>query len=230
MADGFFITGTDTGVGKTRISLGVMRALQQQGLRVTAMKPVASGCEMTAAGLRNEDALLLLQHASLSLPYDTINPYAFAPPIAPHLAAAHAGVNIDTAAIVERFAVLAGSSDAVVVEGAGGWLVPLNDRQTLADLAVELALPVVLVVAIRLGCINHALLSAEAIRARGCRLTGWIANHVTDAQSEAGGIIHSIQQRIAAPLLGEVRYQAALQVERVAASLDGAALKQLCGR
>ncbi len=227
---GLFITGTDTAVGKTRITLGVMRALQLQGLQVTGMKPVASGCELTAAGLRNEDALLLQKFASLPFPYDTINPYAFAPAIAPHLAAARAGVAIETSLISDCFNALAAQSDAVIVEGAGGWRVPLNDTQSMADLARALDLPVILVVAIRLGCINHALLTAEAIHASGCTLAGWIANHTTEAAGESDRIIAALRQRIAAPLLGVISYQRELDVDRIAQALEGAALIKLCER
>lgn len=227
---GFFITGIDTGVGKTRITLAVMRTLQQQGLRVAAMKPVASGCEMTADGLRNEDALLLQQHSSIECAYDIINSYAFAPAIAPHIAAAHAGVPIEFAPIIESFNLLAAKSDAVVVEGAGGWQVPLNEKQSIADLAVQMQLPVILVVAIRLGCINHALLSVQSIRASGCRLAGWIANHTFPADAQSADIVSSINQRIAAPLLGDVTYQPELEVDRMALSIDSAALRKACER
>ncbi|HEY0634719.1 MAG TPA: dethiobiotin synthase [Gammaproteobacteria bacterium] len=227
---GFFITGTDTGVGKTRISLAVMRVLQQQGLRVAAMKPVASGCEMSAEGLRNEDALLLQQHASAIRPYDLINPYAFAPPIAPHLAAARSGVTIEFSRIIAGYQQLAAGSDGVVVEGAGGWLVPLNDTQSIADLALTLKLPVILVVAIRLGCINHALLSAQAIRSSGCVLAGWIANHTQPADGQSAEIVSAIKQRIAAPLLGDVTYQPELEVDRMALSIDSTALRKACER
>jgi len=227
---GFFVTGTDTGVGKTRITLAVMYTLQQHGLRVAAMKPVASGCEMTAQGLRNEDALLVQQHSSIECAYDIINPWAFAPAIAPHIAAAHVGVRIEFAPIIERFNFLAAQSDAVVVEGAGGWQVPLNDEQSIADLAVQLQLPVILVVAIRLGCINHALLSAQSIRASGCRLAGWIANHVTPTVSESAAIIASIADRVAAPLLGEIGYQPELNVDKMAHTIDGATLSKACKR
>lgn len=227
---GFFITGTDTGVGKTRITLAVMRTLQQQGLRIAAMKPVASGCELMAEGLRNEDALLLQQYASQNNPYDIINPYAFAPPIAPHLAAARAGVTINLTRITAGYQQLAAASDGVLVEGAGGWLVPLNETQTIADLAVALGLPVILVVAIRLGCINHALLSAQSIRASGCALAGWIANHTLPTDAQSAELVSSINQRITAPLLGDVTYQPELEVDRMALSIDSTALRKACER
>lgn len=220
MTRGIFVTGTDTGVGKTWVSAGLMVALQQQGLRVLGMKPVAAGCEETADGLRNDDALLLQQHGSLPMDYVAINPYAFKPPVAPHLAAAQAGVHIEIEHITRHYHSLAAAADAVVVEGAGGWLVPLNERETMADLAVQLELEVLLVVGLRLGCINHALLTAESIRAHGGRLTGWVANTLDLHMSKLPQNILSIQQRIGAPLLGLIPYHEALSVEAIAAQIN----------
>ncbi|WP_127474867.1 dethiobiotin synthase [Sulfurivermis fontis] len=219
MSRGIFVTGTDTGVGKTWVSAGLMAALQRQGLRVLGMKPVAAGCEQTANGLRNEDALLLQRQGSHRVDYTVINPYAFAPPVAPHLAAAQAGRPIEMERIARHYQTLAAEADAVVVEGAGGWLVPLNERETMADLALHLDLEVVLVVGLRLGCISHALLTAEAIRNRGCRLTGWVANTLDLHMSKLPQNILSIQQRIDAPLLGVVPYMDTLSVDTVAAQL-----------
>ncbi|MCW8828653.1 MAG: dethiobiotin synthase, partial [Gammaproteobacteria bacterium] len=178
MNRGFFITGTDTEVGKTWCSLGLIARLRQQGHTVVAMKPVASGCAPTAAGLRNDDALKLQAQASVALAYETINPYAFEPAIAPHIAAELAGQRIELSTIVTSYRRLAAEAEISVVEGVGGWRVPLNDAQTVADLAGAIGLPVILVVGLRLGCINHALLTAESIRASGCTLAGWIANSV----------------------------------------------------
>ncbi|MDO7667794.1 MAG: dethiobiotin synthase, partial [Pseudomonadota bacterium] len=151
-----FVTGTDTDVGKTRISVAIIELLQRQGKRVAAMKPIASGCELTIDGLRNDDAVQLSQQANVDLPYQLINPYAFEPAIAPHIAAGQVNVTIEVAVIKQNFDLIQQQSDAVVVEGAGGWLVPLNQTETMADLAISLDLPVILVVDIRLGCINHA--------------------------------------------------------------------------
>ncbi len=203
MKQGFFVTGTDTEVGKTVISVGLIYALQQQGLKVAAMKPVASGCQMTVDGLRNEDALSLQQAADIKVDYQDINPYAFEPAIAPHIAAQQAAVGIDLTRLLQGYQQLQSRSDAVVVEGAGGWLVPLNDNQCIADLAIKINLPVVLVVAIKLGCINHALLTADSIRATGLELAGWVANDFLDDEQHEE-IIHSIQARINAPCLGLV--------------------------
>ncbi len=175
---GIFVTGTDTGIGKTVVSLGLMQALQDQGLTVAGMKPVSAGCEQTAAGLRNDDAVLLQQQSSITLEYAAVNPYAFEPAIAPHLAARAAGVEIDLDVILTAYRALAARVDCVVVEGVGGWRVPLNERASVADLAAALGLDVCLVVGLRLGCLNHALLSAASIEAAGCHLAGWVANRL----------------------------------------------------
>lgn len=203
MEKSLFVTGTDTEVGKTRISVGLIRVLQQQGLSVAAMKPVASGCEWHDGQLQNDDALALSQQADIKLPYSQINPYAFEPAIAPHLAAEQVGQIISFDIIERQFAEMLLQADAIVVEGAGGWLVPLNEQQTIADLAKTLNLPVVLVVAIKLGCINHALLTVQAIADSGLKLVGWVANDFLD-DSQSTAIIQSLKQRIAAPCLGIV--------------------------
>ncbi len=213
---GIFVTGTDTGVGKTWISAAVMAALQAQGLTVLGMKPVASGCEQTPDGLRNDDALRLQQQGSHPVDYALLNPYAYAPPVAPHLAAEKAGERISLERIESNYRALAAQADVVVVEGAGGWLVPLNERDTMADLARRLELEVILVVGLRLGCINHALLSAESIRAHGCTLKGWVANTLDLHMSKLPQNILSIQQRIGAPLLGVVPYQDSYSAAAVA--------------
>ncbi len=216
MARGYFITGTDTEVGKTWCSLGLMAALQQQGKSAVAMKPVASGCMAMPDGLRNDDALRLQAQATTPLPYAQVNPYAFEPAIAPHIAAAQSGIAINLDTIVETFRSLEGEADITIVEGVGGWQVPLNETETVADLARALDLPVILVVGLRLGCINHALLSAESIRASGCRLVGWIGNVVDEAMAEPQQNIAAIRQRIGAPLLGIVPYQSQLDPDTIA--------------
>ncbi|MGZ8243867.1 dethiobiotin synthase [Methylomagnum sp.] len=177
-AKGFFITGTDTGVGKTWATLCLMRALQSQGLSVVGMKPVATGAVWHEGRWVNEDALALRDAASIRLPYGQVNPYAFEPPVSPHIAAELAGESIDLARIVQIFDDLRQSADCVLVEGVGGWQAPLNRRERVSDLAVALDLPVILVVGLRLGCLNHALLTYESMRASGVRFAGWIANHV----------------------------------------------------
>jgi dethiobiotin synthetase len=216
MSKGYFITGTDTEVGKTRVSVALLHRLQQQGLRAAGMKPVAAGCEETAAGLRNDDALALQAASSVALPYETLNPYALAPPIAPHLAARDAGVVIEIDRILAAYRTIAAQVDSVVVEGAGGWRVPLNDDQDMSDLAVALGLPVVLVVDIRLGCINHALLSAQAIATSGLTLAGWVANHVHGDYARSADNIASIEARIGTPLLGVIPYHGDITTGQVA--------------
>ncbi|MCW9058825.1 MAG: dethiobiotin synthase [Gammaproteobacteria bacterium] len=216
MSSGYFITGTDTEVGKTRVSVAMLHRLRQQGLRVAGMKPVSAGCEKTAEGLRNEDALALQAASSAALPYETLNPYAFAPPIAPHLAARDAGVTIEIGRILAAYQDIAAQVDSVVVEGAGGWRVPLNDDQDMSDLAAALGLPVLLVVDIRLGCINHALLSAQAIAARGLPLAGWIANHAHGDYARSADNIASIGARIGMPLLGMMPYQGDITADLMA--------------
>ena len=220
MAKGYFITGTDTEVGKSWCSAGIMERLKQQGHSVVGMKPIASGCEETPDGLRNEDALLLQQNASIEIDYQLVNPYSFRPAIAPHIAAEREGVEIKLGKIVEHYIQLKAKADVVIVEGVGGWQVPLNEHESVVDLAVALKLPVILVVGMRLGCINHALLTAQSIRNAGCDLEGWIGNGVDSEMAELEQNIESIAQRIDAPLLGVVPNMVALDVQRIAACLD----------
>lgn len=217
---GFFITGTDTEVGKTWCSLGLMAKLQQQGKTVVAMKPVASGCTETTAGLRNEDALLLQAQGSAPIDYGLINPYAFAPAIAPHIAAEQSGQRIDINTIKQNLQRLQQQAEIVIVEGVGGWQVPINENESVADLARALDLPVILVVGLKLGCINHALLSAESIRSAGCRLAGWIANTINPHMAAMAENIQAIEARIGAPLLGIVPNQDKLDASGIAASLS----------
>jgi len=208
MKHGFFITGTDTGVGKTRVSTALLAACNARSLSTAAMKPVATGCANTVQGLRNDDALALQQHVSLPLTYEQINPYAFAPAIAPHLAAAQSGQTIDLDRIKHAFGVLAVRADVVIVEGVGGWLVPLNRDATIADLAQMIGLPVILVVAVRLGCLNHALLTAESIEQSDLPFAGWVANVIDPDMQCADENIAALRERIAAPWLGTVPWNA----------------------
>jgi dethiobiotin synthetase len=175
-ARGVFVTGTDTGVGKTVVACALVRALAATGARVAVMKPIASGSQPTADGLRNEDALALQQAANLPLPYARINPYCFEPAISPHIAAEEARIEIDIGRIVSVYRELAAGADWVVVEGAGGWLAPVGRHQTMADLCRALELPALLVVGVRLGCLNHAQLSRRAMLAGGARLAGWVGS------------------------------------------------------
>ena len=217
---GFFITGTDTEVGKTEITLGLMSALRASGRSVLGMKPVASGCEMASGGLRNPDALRIAAACSRETDYSLVNPYAFEPAVAPHLAAAQAGVEIRFEKIFDSFQTLSAQADVTVVEGVGGWRVPLGPDGDLADLAVALGLPVVLVVGLRLGCINHALLTVESILWRGLALAGWVANSVDPAMALREENIATLRAAIDAPCLGVVPWMENPEPAAVAACLD----------
>ena len=197
---GFFVTGTDTGVGKTVISAGLTRALVGRGLRVAVMKPVASGSDATPAGLRNSDALALMAAANVTAPYEVVNPYCFLPPVSPHIAAREARVAIDLALLRERFQSLAAAADCVIVEGAGGWLAPIGDSAAMADLAAALGLPVLLVIGLRLGCLNHALLTRESLDARGAVFAGWIANAIEPCFERAAENLATLTSRLGKPL------------------------------
>jgi dethiobiotin synthetase len=224
MARGFFITGTDTGIGKSWCAAALLWKLQQQGHSVAGMKPVASGCVATAEGLRNEDALLLQQFSSQPLPYSEINPYSFQPAIAPHIAAEQAGNCIDFEVIKQNFDAISGHADFTIVEGVGGWLVPLNGHQSVADLAATLALPVIMVVGLRLGCINHALLSASQVGQSGCSLAGWIATTLDPTMSAMDENMQTLQRLLDAPLLGIVPHLPQFDAEKIASSLHLGAL------
>ncbi|MDP3125399.1 MAG: dethiobiotin synthase [Thiobacillus sp.] len=196
---GLFITGTDTGVGKTRVAVALIHALRAQDLRVAAMKPVAAGC---APGELNDDVSALLQASNVAANLRDINPYSFAPPIAPHLAAQQAGVRIELPVIVAAYARLAAAADVVVVEGAGGWRVPLNEHEEMADLAHALGLPIVLVVGLRLGCLNHALLTAESISHRRLPWAGWVGNTIDPAMACQAANLDALRARLPTPCLG----------------------------
>jgi dethiobiotin synthetase len=224
MAFGFFITGTDTGVGKTTVSLALMQALQERGLQVAGMKPVASGSEQTAEGLRNEDAVKLLAQGSVALPYAWVNPYAFEPPIAPHIAAQQVDTVIDVNVIDECYGKIARQVDVVVVEGVGGWLVPIGVTHTMADVAVSLSLPVINVVAIKLGCLNHALLTQRSITDYGLTSLGWVANHNVASGKLGHDLVQALAQRIAVPLLGELPHRASASVAEMAGFMDVSSL------
>lgn len=195
----WFVTGTDTGVGKTHVACAMIRHLVGQGRRVAGLKPVASGCETTSDGLRNEDALALMAAANVALDYPAVNPYAFEPAIAPHLAAAAEGVEVELDRIVHI--VEAVQADHVVIEGAGGWSVPLGDGLMFADLAAAVSDAVVMVVGVRLGCINHALLTANQIGRDGLTLAGWVANILDPAMPVLAENLETLESRLEAPRL-----------------------------
>ncbi len=213
MAQSYFVIGTDTNVGKTYVASALVKHFAAQGLKTVGMKPVASGCELNEKSeLINEDVTALISASNINADLGLINPYRFVPAIAPHIAAEQAGVRIDSGVIQEAYTKLARLADVVVVEGAGGFCVPLNKAQTLADLAVLLNIPVILVVGMRLGCINHALLTVEAIQARGLKLTGWIANEIEPNFAMFDENLSSLRQRVSAPCLSVVRWQGALSI------------------
>jgi dethiobiotin synthetase len=221
----FFITGTDTEVGKTTIAVGLLAAANRRGLSTAAVKPIASGCERTPEGLRNADALLLQRTMSLSLSYEEINPIALEPAIAPHLAAAQTGVRVNAVQLAGICrGVLMQRADLTLIEGAGGWRVPLNQRELLSQLPKELQLPVILVVGMRLGCINHALLTAEAIARDGLQLAGWVANSCGVEMPSFAENVATIKGYLRAPCLGEVPHLVQATPDRVADYLNCAPL------
>jgi dethiobiotin synthetase len=201
---GLFVAGTDTGVGKTFVSVLLLHAFNARGWRTAAMKPVAAGAQRRGAVWHNEDVDQLCAAASLRSPLATVNPYCFAPPIAPHIAADEADVRIALPRIRAAYRKLARTADVVVVEGAGGLLVPIDARRDTADIALALELPVVLVVGLRLGCINHALLTVAAMRSRGLKLAGWVANAILPRMARREQNIAALRARIPAPLLGVI--------------------------
>ena len=217
---GVFITGTDTDCGKTEISVALMVALRQLGLAVLGMKPLASGSARTSLGLRSQDALRILAQGSRDVPYELVNPYPFEPPIAPHIAAGEEGMEIELQVIEDCAEQLAAKSDFLLVEGVGGWRVPLGPALSVSDLPQALGLPVVLVVGLRLGCINHSLLTVESIRASGTRFAGWVANQIDPDMLVHDENLATLAALIDAPCLGIVPWMASLDPAQMAEYLD----------
>lgn len=204
MSKSWFVAGTDTGVGKTAVSCALLNAAAHVGLRTAAVKPVAAGCDDQG---HNEDALLLQSAMTASLEYRQVNPVALAAPIAPHIAANREGKSLQASRLAGLCrGVMFSEADFILIEGAGGWRVPLNPRETLADLAVQLQVGVILVVGMRLGCINHALLTAEAIRRDGLRLAAWVANQPGPRMDCHDENLETLRQMLPAPLLGDVPF------------------------
>lgn len=215
-----FVTGTDTGVGKTRVAAALLHNYREAGLRCAALKPVAAGADASLENTPcNSDALQLMQQANAGQGYADINPVLLEQAIAPHIAAERSErqLTVDTLLPLAHRALV--GADVLVVEGAGGWLVPLNATETLADFAVRLQAEVLLVVGIRLGCLNHALLSAAAIRDSGCRLTAWVANCIEPDMPELEANIDALRQRLPVPLLGKLAWQPGQEVVDFAAEL-----------
>jgi dethiobiotin synthetase len=198
MATGYFITGTDTGVGKTLASCALLYAFAARGKAVVGMKPVAAGCENG----KWMDVEFLIAASNIAAPREWINPYALTPPVAPHIAAKRMGVEIDTTVILQACHALQNIAEIVIVEGIGGFLVPLNSQCDTGDMALALGFPVILVVGMRLGCLNHALLTAQAVRTTGLPLAGWVANQVDPHMIEFEENVRALEQRLACPLLG----------------------------
>lgn len=223
---GMFVTGTDTGVGKTWATLALMEACKQSGLRVAGMKPVATGATVSADGWRNEDAVLLGRQCSVPLPYDLINPYCLELPVSPHIAAKHAGVEVELEQLVAAFTALTGHADMVIVEGVGGWYTPLSDSARVVELAARFALPVVLVVGMRLGCLNHALLSAQAIQQSGVPLLGWLASPVEQGMLCYEENLATLRRGIEAPCLGVLPHLQSCVPRQLAQALQLSWLQQ----
>lgn len=219
----FFVTGTDTGVGKTRVSAALLHALQRQHARVIGMKPVAAGTELIDGAWANEDVLALRSASTVKVPALYDNPYLLNLAASPHIAAREEGIDIDIEHIAACFHALRQQADAVVVEGAGGFIVPLLEAQgqsaTSADLAVLLRLPVILVVGVRLGCLNHALLTQEAILARGLKLAGWVANRIDPSMTGLEANVDTLRLRLQAPMLADLAWQPLAQAADVSIRL-----------
>jgi dethiobiotin synthetase len=220
MALGYFITGTDTGVGKTVVSCALLHQLRSRYAHVVGMKPVAAG--VSDPPTESDDVYCLRAASSLRVSAELDSPYALPDPVSPHLAARRQGLVIDIRLIAARYRALAAQADAVVVEGAGGFCVPLSDEHTGADLAQALGLPIVLVVGLRLGCLNHALLTHEAIRARGLALAGWVANRIDPAMLAQDDNIATLRARIDAPLLADIPHLTSPNPAHVAVRLPAA--------
>jgi dethiobiotin synthetase len=222
MRRSYFVTGTDTGIGKTLVAAALIRRLRESGVVVAGMKPIAAGAVAGPEGPANEDALLLQAESSTRHPYATVNPCLFEPAIAPHIAAAETGVTIDTDRIKAAHSALRASADVVIAEGAGGFLVPLDAARSCAELPALLGMDVILVVGLRLGCLNHAQLTVEAIGTRGLALAGWVGNAVDPAFARRDANIATLAARIAAPCLGIVPWMAEPDVATAAKALSGA--------
>ncbi|MCK5877997.1 MAG: dethiobiotin synthase [Candidatus Marithrix sp.] len=213
-----FVTGTDTEIGKTRCTLALIQYFKNRNLQIAGMKPIASGCYRSDNGLRNEDAEQILALSGLDIPYDIVNPYPFEPPIAPHIAASQIGQSIDLDKIIKNYQELQTQADMVIVEGFGGWRVPINANLSIKDMVLAMKIPVVLVVGIRLGCINHALLTAEAIIRDGCHLLGWIANPV-DEKFDGKQSIDTISEYLSVPILAQMPYLKNLDISLLASKI-----------
>ena len=219
MKQGYFITGTDTGVGKTLISCALLHAFAKSGKSVVGMKPVVAGCEQSQQGLIYADVEALLAASTVVVPRELVNPYALMEPMAPHIAAQRAGIRLDLARMASAYRELQQSAELVIVEGAGGFKVPLTDAEDSADLVQQLGLPVIMVVGMRLGCLNHALLTAHAIQSKGLRLAGWVANRIDPTMAVFDENVQALEQRLPASLLAVVPHYPAPDARTIASLL-----------
>lgn len=220
MTKGFFITGTDTDVGKTWIARGLLKLINDTGYSTTVMKPISAGCEKTHEGYRNDDAVQLINSASVKPAYEKVNPYAYGPAIAPHIAAEQENTVIELSRIITIYNELSSKADYTIVEGAGGWKVPINNEQTLADIACAMQLPVIIVVGMRLGCLNHAILTAESIFGMGVPVAGWVANTLNREFSAQNDNIDALQCSLNIPFIGTVPFLETFDAQRIAENLN----------
>lgn len=209
----YFVTGTDTGIGKTTFCQQWLKQGQSQGLSTLGLKPIASGAELIDGQWSNEDARILQQASSLRLNYNSVNPFLLKQPLSPHLAAKYDHVSLNASLVVEHIKPYLSMADLTLIEGAGGWLAPINDHQTMADLAIALDLPVILVVGIRLGCLNHALLSANAIVQSGLSLAGWVANCIDPTMLEPNENITTLNNMLPATRLHTQKFESATTIK-----------------
>ena len=208
MSNAYFVAGTDTGVGKTWVSCRLLEAAGQLGKAALGLKPVAAGAELEFEGsMENEDAVALKKASTISIGIRELNPVCLPAPLSPHIAAKWAGAKLDVTYVKNALAPgLSKSADLCLIEGAGGWRVPINDTETMADLAVALKLPVILVIGLRLGCLNHALLTAEAIKRDGLKLFGWVANELSINMTAVEENVATLKRQMPAPMLARVPY------------------------
>jgi len=223
----FFITGTDTGVGKTWFTVALMAALKRRGLNVMGMKPIATGAEKIKDRLINEDAKLIMQNCSQKVSYNLINPFVFESPITPHVAAKHEGVVIELDQITKNYHLLKSMCDVLVVEGVGGWRVPVTNEHSLTDLVSKLNLSVILVVGMRLGCINHAILTAEAINADGINLCGWVSNHLDRVYSNSEETIKTLKKRLNCPHIGNLLHNSDFDPDKLSTEISSSFISHI---
>ena len=216
----FFITGSDTGVGKTWFTVAFMGALKRKGLSVMGMKPIATGAEKIKDRLINEDAKLILQNCSQMVSYNLVNPFVFELPSSPHVAAKHQGTVIDLDQIIKNYHFLKSMCDVLVVEGVGGWRTPITDEHSLTDLVSKLNVSVILVVGMRLGCINHAILTAEAIKADGLNLCGWVSNNLDRVYSNSEETIKTLKKQLDCPHIGDLLYNSDFDPDKLSTEIS----------